>query len=107
MPGDYIVLAVADEGSGIPPDIIDRIFEPFFTTKEVGIGTGLGLVIVHSIVAKAGGAVDVESAVAAGTVFTVYLPRADHAAADGQAAGPAEQLLGGQPSGCREMSRCC
>ena len=73
---DYLVLEVADTGSGIPPEILDRIFDPFFTTKEVGVGTGLGLSLVHGIVMGLGGAIDVATTVGKGSVFTVYLPRA-------------------------------
>ncbi len=78
--GEYVVLAVADSGTGIPPEIMERIFDPFFTTKEVGVGTGLGLSLVHSIVTELGGAIDVASKPGAGSVFTVYLPRAGDAA---------------------------
>jgi PAS domain S-box-containing protein len=78
-PGDYVVLEVADAGIGIAPDIVDRIFDPFFTTKEVGVGTGLGLSLVHSIVSDLGGAINVASTPGAGSVFTVYLPRAGDA----------------------------
>ena len=80
--GEYVVLAVADSGTGIAKEIIERIFDPFFTTKEVGVGTGLGLSLVHGIVSEVGGAVDVESTVGQGSVFTVYLPRAGDAADD-------------------------
>jgi len=73
--GDYIVLKVGDSGSGIPPGILDRIFDPFFSTKEVGVGTGLGLSLVHGIVTEVGGAINVETKVGAGSVFTVYWPR--------------------------------
>ena len=78
-PGDYIVLQVADNGTGIAPEILERIFDPFFTTKELGTGTGLGLSLVHGIVTELGGAVDVESAPGKGTAFTVYLARSGDA----------------------------
>jgi PAS domain S-box-containing protein len=77
---DYLVLEVADTGSGIPPEILERIFDPFFTTKEVGVGTGLGLSLVHGIVMGLGGAIDVATTVGKGSVFTVYLPRAGEVA---------------------------
>jgi CheY-like chemotaxis protein len=79
-PGEYLVLKVADTGSGIAPEILERIFDPFFTTKEVGTGTGLGLSLVHGIVSELGGAVDVASKPGAGATFTVYLPRFGDAA---------------------------
>jgi two-component system cell cycle sensor histidine kinase/response regulator CckA len=77
-PGDYVVIAVADTGHGIPAKIIDRIFDPFFTTKEVGAGTGLGLSTAYGILHQHGGFIAVESATASnrhGTTFRVYLPR--------------------------------
>ena len=73
-PGRYVRLTVRDTGSGISPRLLERIFDPFFTTKEVGVGTGLGLSLVHGIVTDLGGGVDVQSAVGAGSTFTVYLP---------------------------------
>ncbi len=79
--GEWAVLEVKDTGEGIPPEVIDRIFEPFFTTKRAGRGTGLGLALVHSIVKEHGGAIDVESEVGRGTVFTVWLPRLEGAGA--------------------------
>ena len=78
--GDHVVLHVADSGTGIPPHVLDRIFDPFFTTKEVGVGTGLGLSLVHGIVSGLGGAIDVATTVGKGSTFTVYLPRAADAA---------------------------
>jgi CheY-like chemotaxis protein len=77
--GDCLVLTVADSGVGIPSQISERIFDPFFTTKEAGVGTGLGLSLVHGIVTELGGAVDVRSAPGAGSTFTVYLPRSGEA----------------------------
>jgi signal transduction histidine kinase len=76
---DYVVLEVADSGTGIPAGIFDRIFDPFFTTKDVGVGTGLGLSLVHGIVTELGGSIDVASTPGTGSVFTVYFPRAGDA----------------------------
>ena len=73
-PGDYVELCVADEGPGIPPDIVDRIFEPFFTTKDFGRGSGMGLASVHGIVHELGGHVVVETAPGKGTRFCVLFP---------------------------------
>lgn len=73
-PGDQVRVAVTDNGSGIPPEIMARMFEPFFTTKEVGKGTGLGLAMVRSIVTQMGGSIDCESEVGKGTCFSLLLP---------------------------------
>jgi signal transduction histidine kinase len=71
----HVAVKIADNGPGIPPDILPRIWDPFFTTKDVGEGTGLGLSIVHELVASHGGAIEVETKVGEGTTFTVKLPR--------------------------------
>ena len=71
---ETILLTVADDGPGIPPEIASRIFDPFFTTKPVGEGTGLGLAICEGIVIEAGGAIDVEERPGGGALFTVILP---------------------------------
>jgi CheY-like chemotaxis protein len=87
-------LSVSDTGSGIPPAVLERMFDPFFTTKGVGDGTGLGLSLVHGIIADFGGAIDVATQAGAGTTFTVWLPAAGETAKI--LAGPAGDLPRGQ-----------
>ncbi len=67
-------ILIADTGSGIPPEIIDKVFDPFFTTKPVGKGTGLGLSISYKIVKDLGGKITVRSEVDKGTAFKIFLP---------------------------------
>jgi signal transduction histidine kinase/CheY-like chemotaxis protein len=74
--GPYIRVSVKDSGHGMEPDVIKRIFDPYFTTKEKGVGTGLGLAVVHGIVKKYGGAIRVESLPGKGSAFHIYLPKA-------------------------------
>jgi PAS domain S-box-containing protein len=75
VPGEYLRLVVRDTGAGIDPALHRRIFDPFFTTKGVGVGTGLGLSLVHGIVTDLGGGVEMTSEMSRGTTFTIYLPR--------------------------------
>ena len=82
----HVAVDVADNGHGIPAEILSKIFDPFFTTKEVGKGTGLGLSICYKIVEAHGGRIAVESNVGAGTRFTVTLPMKPVAAAQEMAA---------------------
>ena len=76
-PGPYHLIAVADNGVGMEPDIVERIFDPFFTTKNPGEGTGLGLAVVNGILKRCGGEITVSSQVGHGTTFHVYLPVID------------------------------
>ena len=80
VPGPYLRLTVGDTGTGIPPAILERMFDPFFTTKDVGEGTGLGLSLVHGIVADLGGAIDVTTTAGVGTRFDIWLPVAGETA---------------------------
>jgi len=75
-PGSYVVISVADTGTGIPPELLDKIFDPFFTTKPLGQGTGLGLPTVMGIAENHGGFVHLESTVGVGTTFHVHIPSA-------------------------------
>jgi len=69
-----VLIAVTDNGVGIPEENITRIFEPFFTTKEIGKGTGLGLAVCYGILTEHGGSLDVQSTPGTGTTFTISLP---------------------------------
>ncbi len=86
---ELVAISVADNGEGMPPDILEKVFEPFFTTKPVGRGTGLGLSQVHGFAHQAGGTVQIESRVGEGTAVKLYLPRALHASVS---SGPKEDV---------------
>ena len=74
-PGDYVSVAVADSGHGMPQEVMERAFEPFFTTKPEGKGTGLGLSMAHGFARQSGGDIRLASAPDKGTTVTIYLPR--------------------------------
>ena len=80
---DYVRLTIADEGLGMPPDVLERAFDPFFTTKQGGKGSGLGLSMVYGFVKQSGGNIAIDSAPGEGTTITIDLPRNDTSATEG------------------------
>ena len=94
-PGRYVRLTVADNGSGMEPEVAARVFEPFFSTKRKGEGTGLGLATVYGIVTAAGGQISIYSEPGEGTVFRIHLPAVDSRVE----AGPDEHVVHGAGRG--------
>jgi len=97
--GDFVRIAIADSGHGMPPEVQARVFEPFFTTKDVGKGSGLGLPQVYGFVQQSEGRLDITSEVGVGTTVTLLLPRSlrspvDDATADGPAGLPSRRMDG-------------
>jgi len=97
-PGNYVMIAVSDTGTGISPALLERVFEPFFTTKEVGRGTGLGLSMVFGFVKQSGGHIKIYSEEGHGTSVKIYLPRAT-----GLQQTPAEAKVSANIEGGNEM----
>lgn len=89
QPGQYVLLRVADNGTGMQPDVAARAFEPFFTTKPTGQGTGLGLSMIYGFARQSDGHVALDSAVGRGTAFDLYLPRHDIPAEEEETASTA------------------
>ncbi len=92
-PGAYLTLALADQGAGITPEVMEHLFEPFFTTRAAQSGTGLGLAVVFGVVAEFGGAIDVKSRPGQGARFTLYIPECKDGM-DAAEAGAAPALSG-------------
>ncbi len=91
--GEYVLLAISDDGCGMDKDILDQIFEPFFTSKKLGQGTGLGLSTVYGIVKQNNGFINVYSEPGIGTTFRIYLPRYAGQAVDTRREKAAESPL--------------
>ncbi len=94
-PGPYVMIAVSDDGRGMPPEVVDRAFEPFFTTKEVGKGSGLGLSMIFGFAKQSGGHLAIYSEVGEGTTVKLFLPKA----ADGEKAAVARRRESSLPRG--------
>ncbi|MET3966824.1 PAS domain S-box protein [Bradyrhizobium sp. S3.9.1] len=93
--GQYVMIAVTDTGTGIPPEILERVYEPFFTTKAEDKGTGLGLAMVYGFLKQSGGHVKIYSEVGAGTTVKLYFPR-EVASEDTLVGAPSDEIKGGE-----------
>jgi signal transduction histidine kinase/CheY-like chemotaxis protein len=91
--GDYVLIEISDNGTGMAPDVVASAFEPFFTTKKPGHGTGLGLSMVYGFVKQSGGHIKIDSRLGHGTAVRLYLPRERAAQAGAVAATSAEVVI--------------
>ncbi len=94
VPGRYVMLTVADAGTGMDAEVQSHIFEPFFTTKEMGKGTGLGLATVYGVIKQSGGYIFVESEPGRGAQFKIFLPRVEGSAIELEPAAPSQKTHG-------------
>ncbi|HET9449200.1 MAG TPA: ATP-binding protein [Steroidobacteraceae bacterium] len=92
--GKYVVIAVADNGVGMEPQVLERVFDPFFTTKPLGQGTGLGLSMVYGFAKQSGGQVRIDSRPGKGTTVRIYLPSADRRAISSVEQDPPADVAG-------------
>ena len=101
--GDYVCLTVADTGTGISPDDLEKVMEPFFTTKEVGKGSGLGLSMVYGFAKQSNGAFRLDSKLGEGTMAELWLPRAPRLRAEIE---PSSRRRGSAPADAASFG-CC
>ena len=92
--GRYAVVSVADTGTGMPPEVVERAFEPFFTTKPIGKGTGLGMSMVYGFMQQSGGHIGIDSVTGRGTTISLYIPLAEPAEAAAEATNGSGVSLG-------------